>query len=131
MKTIQSDSTEVTFTQVYQDVKGALSAIGDALKTGAEHVYEVLVRQQLVESITLLVIYAILTLIAGLSWKYSLRYFERARKEGGEDYGLILIIPSLTTIVLVGVLIETGSSCITGFVNPEYGAIQEIRKFIR
>lgn len=59
------DSSVLTFKEVYSDIKSGLTALGSSLKVGSEHVYEVLVKQQLSNSISelLLIILGILLII--------------------------------------------------------------------
>lgn len=128
MQSIQSDSTKVTFTQVYQDVKGALSAIGESLKTGSEHVYEVLVRQQVVNSITysILILFGITITVILLGKAHKEKQtFEDSAFPGYLAFGVVIGV-----ITLIGIC-ATMDNIVTGFVNPEYGAIQEIREFIK
>lgn len=129
---MNKDSTQVTWSQVYQDFKGALSGASDALKTGSEHVYEVLVRQQYVQSVSLLIV----ILILGTASYFALKFVNRKSiidalddVEPGACFAVIG-----TAGLILGTLIFTtvhATEIVTGFVNPEYGAIQEIRKFIR
>lgn len=120
------DSASVTFSKVYTDVKTGIAALASSLKVGAEHVYEILVRQQLVKSITwlveILVIILLFIFMAKPVWKWSTT---NADESGGISYapGVILYI-CLSVSLIVGLChIE---NIITGFVNPEYGAIKDI-----
>lgn len=46
----KADSTSITFTKVYNDVKEGINGLAIALKEPAEHVYKIFVKQQLIEN---------------------------------------------------------------------------------
>lgn len=130
-----NDSTKVTWSQVYQDFKGALSGAADALKTGSEHVYEVLVRQQVVNSITYSFTIIGMAIVAIVLVKTS---FSMAKDEDGNwDWANdspcipIAVVGAIMTIATVFTFCFSMQAIIMGFINPEYGAIQEVREFIR
>lgn len=130
-----NDSTAVTFSQVYNDFKGAISGIGEALKVGAEHVYEVLVRQQVVISVSYLIGILIGSVFCYFILSYSFKNMYETNRHGHKEFnegtlpfflvgGFLCIGLLLFTIAHIGVIV-------TGFVNPEYGAIMEIKSFIK
>lgn len=123
------DSSAITFTKVYSDIKSGITALSSSLKVGSEHVYEVLVRQQLVESITSLII-LILSLIGFI---LSHKIFKKGFKDDWDEDGLWLtfIFICIPTAVFFVYNVFTINSMITGFVNPEYGAIKEILEVIK
>jgi TRAP-type C4-dicarboxylate transport system permease small subunit len=130
-----NDPTEVTFSQVYNDVKGALSGVSDALKVGAEHVYEILVRQQLINSITHLIVILILSLSSYLGLKYVYKNMYTIDELGNKEFneGVIpvaIICAFLFVFAIINACIHT-ETILTGFLNPEYGAIMEIKSFIK
>lgn len=126
------DSTQITFTQVYNDFKGALSGAADALKTGSEHVYEILVRQQFVNSVSMCILYFLLVGLSAWLWFFIPKKVKEFNDESSySDYGPLYIIPSVVSLVSMLIITATITDVVTGFVNPEYGAIQEIREFIR
>lgn len=140
---IQQDSTQVTFSQVYNDFKGALQGASDALKTGSEHVYEILVRQQVTMSIVHIVISVFLLIALVIVSRFCLKSYKKREKnmdsrslyiEGPTAYADV-IVPMILTIILfvlfVVHFIGTIDNTVTGFTNPEYGAIMEIKNFIR
>lgn len=125
------DSTTVTFSHVYNDFKDALNGVADALKVGAEHVYQVLVMQQVVNSITWLLIIAVLLIAGGITLKFGIKDMWNKDKEVKDHKIPLLVIGSIVLIASVIVLSVNMSTIITGFVNPEYGAIMEIKSFIK
>lgn len=130
-----NDSTTLTFSHVYNDLKEAINGMADALKVGSDHVYQILVRQQFVNSITWILIIAMLFTTAGISLKLGLKdmwtidkYQDKVVKDSKVPLLICGGIGILVAIVLFSFNIST---IVTGFVNPEYGAIMEIKKFIR
>ena len=142
------DTSQATFDKVYLDIKDGLKGLGSALKVGSEHVYEVLCKQQLVISISWLIMLVIgiviliksITKLGKLSWGISIYYnFDWKDKGGYEAYlkqnigftnivYLMLLILSLIITISPLCSVET---MITGFLNPEYGAIKDIVTFIK
>lgn len=121
------DSSVLTFKEVYSDIKSGLTALGSSLKVGSEHVYEVLIKQQLSNSIT-----GLLMLI--LSIICSIIIIKLAKKAFNEDEELgfitVIFIGIPTMIFLVYELWHM-NDIVTGFINPEYGAIKEILEVIK
>lgn len=129
--TVKNIDTSSTFKTMYSDFKSAIGAMASSLKVGAEHVYVVLVKQQIVNSITYLVIF-MLGLILVLNWfrKY------KSNEQWINDYELPTGLGVMRTIqIILGcILILFGmvyiNDIITGFVNPEYGALNEILSWV-
>lgn len=127
------DTSEVTFSKVYNDVKTGINAVASALKVGAEHVYEVLVKQQVVNAIVWILIGVLpllLLLVFGKSvWKWASIQEKEHDAEGFAGFCAFLfycftIIPSIILMFHIDIVV-------TGFVNPEYGALQEIMSWIK
>jgi len=118
--------TSSLYKTIYEDAKSGITGLADALKVGAEHVYKVLVKQQIVNSITNVLIMLILSWLtykafqAGKGW---------ADKHSDESDGLsylifffIMLITSMPLLLYLSNLNDT----VMGFINPEYGAMMEI-----
>lgn len=125
------DTSNVTWTKVYGDAKNALNGLGAALKVGAEHVYEVMVKQQIVNSIVYLVIFIITCILVYFFFKML------KTKDLGEHFddfdGICIgtmLLGTASLIFTVFTLVQL-NEMITGFVNPEYGAIKEILEKIK
>jgi hypothetical protein len=133
---------------IYEDMKEVISGMAAALKVGSEHVYKVLVKQQVVYALIYLItfiFFGILFTISAfnlskLGWSDISYYESDWKNRGGYDAYLknsfsaknfIFIITGL--VGLIGFIIGFSNIdvIITGFLNPEYGAIKEIIKFIR
>lgn len=128
------------FSKVYNDIKEGIKGISASLKVGAEHVYDVMVKQQVINAATdtmfsLLLI--IITLSGWITFKKSLKHYEKGGKWQNEDKGehvetvlplVVGIIMTLVTLIYIGTHV---SIILTGFFNPEYGAIKDISNFIK
>ena len=126
--------------KVFDRTTEAVQELAQALKVPAEHVYEVLVKQQRIRSMTL-IIASILLLIIGLAlikitydnWMKANREYKAIHDCNYNNYSLddgfwIAFIILGVLLVLVGFIVAIASvqTIITGFVNPEYGALKEI-----
>jgi hypothetical protein len=128
---VQAQESDTLKTTIYKDVKSAITQLADALKVGAEHVYGILVKQQVVNSITNLIVYIVL-----ISVTIALYILARKIKNESEysDDDSVIMINIVATLLVISDLIYLGvtiQATVTGFVNPEYGAIQEIMSLIR
>ncbi len=118
--------TERIIDKYADKVAGALESLAHTLEVPAEHVYGLLVRQQAINSV-----YTIIVLITGIAlcWlcgKGIKKWMEEdSFMEGGPVVimGVIGVICALNGIFQIDVIL-------TGFFNPEYGAIQEIKNLI-
>jgi hypothetical protein len=129
----QVDSSKLTALKIYEDVKAGVSGLAKSLKVPAEHVYTVLVRQQIVHSC----VWLILLIIAGLM----LLFFSKGSRnkeerwindDGGPEAIIFLrIFQILCGIILFVASVVNIDTIFTGFINPEYGAIKDIISFIR
>lgn len=131
------DTTSVTFTQVYNDVKDGIAGLATALKEPAEHIYELMVKQQIVNSIT----YCMFPLLSIVF----ISLFARSMKKSkwGEDfswipeedrfnrYATLSLITGFFSLIFTVASVCLIRDIITGFANPEYGAIKEIVSFIK
>ncbi len=121
------DSTkqELTKEVIYKDVKNVLSQLGSTLKVGSEHVYMVLVRQQVVNSFTWLSVYIVFIIVSLTLIKIGIKFYSKDY-ERQDTYALFLISGSGFALCGLICFFATISRVITGFVNPEYGAIKTI-----
>lgn len=126
---INSIDTSSNFKMVYEDARAGLIGLAKALRVGVEHVYVVLVRQQLVKSITGTFIIGILILFAVL-------FFTNLKKAEETDREVYQIKAAIFGILggafLLYVLMSgTIPEVVTGYVNPEYGAMESIFDFVK
>lgn len=121
---------------LYNDAKDAIKQLANALSVGAEHVYTVLVKQQLVHSIVNLLI-AVLGLIIWYIVYRLMRYGLSESENAG--YSIFLERPAILAVtklvaffaflLTIGVICELPQT-VTGFINPEYGAMKDIVQMI-
>lgn len=128
-----ADSSKLTVSKVYNDVKAGISGLASALKVRAEHVYEVMVRQQVVESITNITKYLIFGIIIWVCFRLVFKHLKKDPHNDLEDAeaGVPFFIGIIFLIIWVIIFISTINETVTGFVNPEYGAIKAIINFIK
>ena len=126
---VSNDSTALTLNKVYEDVKEGIQGLAVALKAPAEHVYKIIVKQQVVNSVSYLITWLIL-LLPLITIKWWLINLEEASDSIGWFIGFIFIVIVPAIIGIIGLAV-TSSEIITGFVNPEYGAIKDIMSFIK
>jgi uncharacterized Tic20 family protein len=137
IQSVKSVDTSSTFKLMYSDLKQGIGALASSLKVGAEHVYEVLVRQQIVYGIVYLFL-SVIGFILILNWikKYKDDKEKWITKDGysGEDptgLGIIRTIQIIIAFVMIGIGIFNIESIMTGFINPEYGAIQDVIEMVK
>lgn len=123
-----TDSGQVTFSKVYNDVKGALVGLGAALKVGAEHVYGIFIKQQIINAIVWSVIFILMAIILLKSLHIMCKEIDWNEVQVKTVMALVFTI--FSTIGVIVCLCHT-DVIVTGFCNPEYGAIQEIMDKIK
>lgn len=121
--------TSSNFKHLYGDVRAGVMGLASGLKVGAEHVYGVLVKQQIVYSITWLIIIIMLIIFTKIFQKVYLH----AKREWDDEVAFFFFTALSGLGLVAGYIIVACNltSIITGFVNPEYGAIQDIINFIK
>lgn len=147
-----SDTSKLTVFKVYNDVKAGISGLAAGLKVGATHVYEVLIKQQTVISITYLLLIILLFICTFIGYKVTKSTYLGHRKlceitsenKGYKDAfydldespkGPLSVVLSILTagcfITGIVTLSVNFNTIVTGFINPEYGAMKDIINFIR
>ena len=128
---VSNDSTALTLNKVYEDVKEGIQGLAVALKAPAEHVYEIVIKQQVVKSVSYLTTWLILLLpLFTINWWLKKIRNSTYANEDGWIAGLVFLGLIPVCISIIGLAV-TSSEIITGFVNPEYGAIKDIMSFIK
>lgn len=126
---VVNDTTILTFNKVYEDVKEGIKGLALALKEPAEHVYEIVLRQQTINSISYLLVWLIL-----ITPIFTFNWWKKAINESDDETGWVVghiflcILP--VVVGFIGLLV-TIPDIITGFINPEYDAIKDIMNFIK
>jgi hypothetical protein len=135
-----ADSSQVSLGSVYKDIKAGIEGMAAALKVGAVHVYAVLVKQQVAKSIMWLVVLIFSLVFMRIGWNTAKGSKWTKPNNSSEDLpiptpdngwaalsGVMWVIGIIGTIVVVFHL----QTLITGFVNPEYGAMKDIVNFVQ
>lgn len=131
------DSTKLTISEVYEDVKAGITGLSAALKTPAEHVYTVLCKQQVVKAFVGIFMFLLLILFPIISLRYGsfvVDWEDGEVKENKPSFSAIIsIIFGILSIIFIIIFFVGGYhlDIIQGFVNPEYGAIKDIVDFIK
>lgn len=127
IESLSSNDVE-TVNAVFAGIEKTVSTLAGELKVPAEKLWTILVQQQRIESISLIAVFSVVLIIAlfVLFWSY-----EKANKNGGEvyDYAETAIPSAFLVAILIAMIIVFSvnfNEVITGFVNPEYGALKEI-----
>lgn len=125
--------TSSTFKMLYSDIKSGLAGLAEGLKVGVEHVYIILVKQQIVKSITWIVVFILLTLSTIVVYKIYKHHPKLYIDSYGDIHpGIMFPVLYYCTIAIIFILMFCNvDTMITGFVNPEYGAIKEIMYFVK
>ena len=131
-ETLSVVDTSSNFKNIYNDLKGGVAAIAQSLKIGAEHVFIVLVKQQVVNAIVYLVLALIGIILAFAAYRQWGLIKYNAKGDLVEVRPVVFtVIFGVLSFILLMITIFNIDTIIMGFVNPEYGAIQDIIKFVR
>lgn len=120
--------TSLTPLLVYKDVKAGLVGLAGALKAPVEHVYGVLIKQQVVHSISYLIAVIAASILSWLLLHNGMKFMKSDDYELG-GIGMTVVGCIAIAVTACAFFAEIGS-IVTGFVNPEYGAIKDIFEFI-
>jgi uncharacterized membrane protein YcjF (UPF0283 family) len=117
-------STEVNsiVDNVFDKTSEAVKELSQALKVPAEHVYSILVKQQLTRSYVWTFINSFLLLACIVLWIFWIRDLENKEDWWG--------LPVTTSVIFIIIFISSVGTIATGFINPEYGAIREIMNIL-
>ncbi|MCK9416477.1 hypothetical protein M0Q97_07455 [Candidatus Dojkabacteria bacterium] len=132
----EADSGYVTNTNIEKlidkygsKVSAAIVAIAKELKQPVEHVYVILVRQQIVKSIANLFLIIVTIVISYISIKSMTN--PKAEWESGNVYSIGGVLLAILSVIILIISLFHFNEMITGFVNPEYGALSDIIGFIK
>lgn len=132
---VKTVDTSSNFKMIYSDLKDGVVALGQSLKVGAEHVYKVLVKQQIVKAVVFIFVFLV-SLITGIlcykQWGKIETVEERYQTSVKEVRPFVFtIVFGLISFITFLVFIFNVDTMIMGFVNPEYGAIQDVIHFVQ
>jgi hypothetical protein len=123
--------TSSNFKLIYGDIKTGIAALASGLKVGAEHVYMILVKQQVVNAIVWLLIGFIPLIVLLIFGKSMWNWADKNSDESDGFTVFIAILFYLFTILPSFFLMFNIDTVVTGFVNPEYGAIKDIIEIVQ
>ena len=124
--TIYSDVKDVT-AEIYPDVKSAITEIARGLGVGAEYVWTVLVKQQVVLGITELIelLFILVLIIVGIVWLW---------KTVKKNESITWVVLPGAFLILFGTFMFGNvdlTTIIQGLINPDFGAINYVLDFIK
>jgi len=129
------DTAKLTLSKVYSDVKAGISGLAESLKVPASHVYGIMVKQQIAQSISNLIFFLAFILLSVILYKSGMKTYKLWNTKKDDDLVGITIITfilcAISTFICVVGFWSDYASIVTGFTNPEYGAIKEIISFVK
>jgi hypothetical protein len=132
VNSVKSTGEEITETvqslssSFYDGAKSAISDLAKALEVPATHVYEVLIRQQFLKSMSYSVGFGLLLLVLIILTTLSIILSNR----DAEWIPLSIVAAIVLLAAITGTIVHL-ELILTGFVNPEYGAMIEIVNWIK
>lgn len=124
--TIYGDMKDVT-AEIYPDVKNAITEIARGLGVGAEYVWTVLVKQQVVLGITELIelLLILCLIIIGVVWLW-----KTIKKNESISW---VVLPGAFLILFGSFMFGNVdlTTIIQGLINPDFGAINYVLDFIK
>ena len=136
-ETAVPDTTAVTFTQVYNDVKEGITGLATALKEPAEHVYQVLIKQQIVKAWmgVMVAVFMFLLIFICIKFAFNIEDWDNGTVFEGKSpasLGLFIVFGFTSLVFLTAFFAgDSFNNILQGFANPEYGAIKDIMSFIK
>jgi hypothetical protein len=133
-ETVSYVDTSSNFKRIYNDLYDGIIALAAGLKVGAEHVYAIIVKQQIVNSIVYLLVLLLGTFSIHMCYKqWGLIKIKKEKYttdvEEIRPLAFTIIFGVLAFILLLAGLLNL-NTLVMGFLNPEYGAIMDIVRFV-
>lgn len=119
---VTNTNTEKLIDKYSEKITASVAAFSEKLKQPAEHIYKVLVKQQVVKACSTLSILLIGILLCSLAIYGGIK----SEWEDPEFYSLFCIFGGLIGVVAVLYGVVNFTDILQGFINPEYGAMQDI-----
>lgn len=137
VEVVKETGTAVEKSGIIDKVASAVNSLASSLGVAAKHVYEVLARQAVVDSITNIIIYLIFFIFIIFFFKKADTCYKNHKENNTLDkYDLqshdgLRIVGGFIGVILAIFFCSTITSTVTGFVNPEYKVIKEIAEVLR
>jgi len=141
---VTNTNTEKLIDKYSAKLEASIVSLADTLKQPAEHVYKILIKQQVIISYELLLI-----LLFAILFGMTALIFSKGSKWGDRDYynnrdpktpfwigyawnikATFTLIFGLLSLLFLLISILTMNRTFSGFLNPEYGAIKDIMKML-
>lgn len=125
MKTGTPEQWEKSIGSLGGQLVSALKPVAQKLGVAAEHMYWVLVRQSIAESLSNIASLGIVSLFV-MYLGYSMRSSSRKDGYSSNDRSFLLAVGWLATALGVVIMAAALGTNMAGLVNPEYGAIKTL-----
>lgn len=130
------DTAKLTLSKVYSDVKSGIDGLAKSLKVPATHVYNIMIRQQVAQAISNLLFVLVFVILSIIFYKVGMKTWSEIEQTKQEDELVGITIFSfffcgICSLVTICSFWHDYSDIVTGFTNPEYGAIKEIISFVK
>lgn len=116
-------------------IGGFIDELAKQLGVAAEHVYEILVRQQYVDGIGMLVksgIWIVLFLVVWIAMtKLFYKKWDRIEDDAQFGIGMLSLVLGIVTVIMTFIIIGDVTLGIKKLLNPEYYALEDIMQFIQ
>ena len=108
-------------------VENAIIALAEKLQQPAEHVYKILVKQQVVYGVStlLFVVFSVIVVF----WGFKIYHKNQDEFNGWDFFGMFLIVLGCIAFVISFIMFAGGG--LSGLINPEYGALKDIVNMIK
>lgn len=118
-----------------------LEELAAKLGTTIEYLWNVLVRQATIDAIIKIIFVAIITICGIILYRYHIKFSKRDENghntynsgcyDSGEDLSMTMILAAIIWGIAFVIACSTIPGIITGFLNPEYFALQHILSLIK
>lgn len=115
------DSSSINH-EIYNDIKEAIVGLSSGLEVKAEQVWNILIKQQIVDSYIYLIINILVLLGSIILW------ISLLKSDDKDEWWGLPVVWSLINIIIICLTIDV---IVGGLVNPEYGAMKDIFQFIK
>lgn len=122
LKGLVPDSTLPFYREVYGDLKAASHVMAEGLGVAIKELFDIVVTQQLVKSVTNLV-FVLFAILFGY-WAFKVGKSTEWYKATGRNVGAVFL--GVTCLFFVIWTFVCVNETVTGFMNPKYGAIKDI-----
>ena len=126
-KYVTDTNTEKLIDKYSEKIGDAITALAEKLQQPAEHVYKILVKQQVVYGVStlLFVVFSVIVVF----WGFKIYHKNQDEFNGWDFFGMFLIVLGCIAFVISFIMFAGGG--LSGLINPEYGALKDIVNMIK